>query len=202
MIVCCSNLRFFIICVVNHSWTEDFARSCCILCARNKKRAPVNWKKSRSSSGADASSIANSTFVCEAHALCMSFVSPNAARSQRTLSHTCQNTPGHPSLSVFLSGSRCCHPVIILHELETRQCLPGPLRVEHNFRRRRRRCSCVSSSPWVLACSLPASRSSAWINTEVLHNRSVTGGCHWVHAIHISSWMILTEEPWVISPHY
>lgn len=38
---------FFIICVVNHSWTEDFARSCCILCARNKKNAHLWTEKNR-----------------------------------------------------------------------------------------------------------------------------------------------------------
>lgn len=130
------------------------------------------------------------------HVFC---VPERGALTTHSFTHTSQNTPGHPSLSVFLSGSRCCHPVIILRELETRQCLPGPLRVQHNFRRccHCRRCSCVSSSPWVLACSLPASRSSAWVNIEVLHKRSVTGGCQWVHTIHISSWMILTEELWV-----
>lgn len=46
--------------------------------------------------------------ACEAHTVCM-FGFPC-----RTRARTQQNTPGHPSLSLFLSGSRCSSLVIIL----------------------------------------------------------------------------------------
>ena len=73
--------------------------------------------------------------ACEyAHTVCMSWflgftceyrASTHTQTHTYTQTHT-QNTPGHPSLSLFLSGSRCCNPVIILWQFGTRQCLLGP----------------------------------------------------------------------------
>lgn len=56
------------------------------------------------------------------HARSMHLLFPGLYVCTQHSLHT-QGAPGHSSLSVFLLGSRCCNPVIILWKFEARLCL-------------------------------------------------------------------------------